>query len=84
MTATEARKRIADEAYEPEAYEEAVEIYEAIFECEPPPEWDQGTLWSHVCAAVPMPEKEQWDPERHAEWNGTDRKSWGLNEREAE
>lgn len=37
----------------PETYEEAAELFEAIFGRAPDADdGDQGELWSHVCAAV--------------------------------
>lgn len=42
----------------PLSYEEAVELFEAVFERTPEDdEGDAGRLWSHVCAAVEIPEK---------------------------
>lgn len=55
MTESEAREYVAScgEDGGPETYEEAAELFAAIFGRQPDADdGDQGDLWSHVCAAV--------------------------------
>jgi hypothetical protein len=57
MTATEAKNyvRACDENEGPEDYDEAAELFAAIFGREPDEgDGDEGDLWSHVCAAVDL------------------------------
>jgi TolA-binding protein len=51
VTRQEALDLLADEDYEPETYEEAAEIFAALYERHPDDEdGDLGQIWSLCCA----------------------------------
>lgn len=55
MTKNEALAAIANTDYEPETYEEAAELFEAIYGRKPDArDGDAGTLFSRCCAAAPV------------------------------
>lgn len=53
MTKQDALELLADDDYEPDSYEEAAELFAAVFERKPDADdGDQGMLFSHCVAAV--------------------------------
>jgi hypothetical protein len=47
----EALALLADDGYEPESYEEAAEVFAALYGRTPDSaDGDQGMVWSHCCA----------------------------------
>lgn len=58
MTRGDALELIRDEDYEPESYEEAAEIFAALYERRPDADdgdGDQAMVWSLCCAYVVAP-----------------------------
>lgn len=54
MIRTEALELLADDGYEPDSYEEAAEIFTALYGRKPDAEdGDQCQVWSHCCAWTP-------------------------------